>query len=128
MEQYAEIIDLFISGEMRLSSRSLLNYLSEDVEYFMLASRPDAHLLRQLRGRETVSEYLSILPLMYEIASRTINKVFQDGSHTVVWGRDLATIRPNKNKIITDWTAILVIQSGKIHRIQYIFQNMTDAA
>lgn len=128
MEQNIDIVSLISSNDMHISARLLSNYLSDDVEYLMLANHPDSPLLRQLRGKETVSDYLSILPMLYEIGSRTVNKVVQDGAHTVVMGRDVATIYPNRRKVRSDWTAILVFQSGKITKIQYIFQNMADVA
>ncbi|MBL9006884.1 MAG: hypothetical protein JNJ46_21695 [Myxococcales bacterium] len=127
MRQHAEILDLISSSDVNLSVHSLLNYLSDDVEYFMLASCPDAPLLRQFCGREFVAEYLSILPQVYEIASRSVAKVVYDGPYTIMMGQDIATVYPNKRKVIANWTLILVIRLGKIQRMQYIFQNMTDA-
>lgn len=128
MERKVDIVSLISSSDMHISARLLLNYLSEDVEYLMLANHPDSPLLRQLRGKETVSDYLAILPMLYEIGSRTVNKVVQDGAHTVVMGRDVATIYPHRRKVSADWTAILMFQYGQIKRMQYIFHNMADAA
>ncbi len=128
MQNNSDIISLLSSNDAQNSSRLLTRYLSEDVEYLMLANHPDSPLLRQLRGKEAVAEYLSILPRLYEISSRTVDRVLQDGPHTVVLGRDLATIYPQKRRINANWTAILMIQSNIILRIQYIFQNMIDAA
>jgi len=127
MGQREEIIEIISSSDVNLSTTNLLGYLSNDVEYFMLANRRDAPLLRQLRGKSIVAEYLSILPKAYEIVSRSISKISHDGPYTMAFGRDSARIYPDRREIISDWSLILFIQSGKIRNIQYIFHNMTDA-
>lgn len=127
MRQHAEILDLISSSDVNSAVHSLMNYLSDDVEYFMLASCSDAPLVRQFCGKEAVAEYLSVLPHVYNIANRSVTKILSEGPYTILIGKDIATIYPNKRKVIMDWMLILVIHLGKIHRIQYIFQNMTDA-
>lgn len=126
MQENHDIVSLISSSDTSLSARRLPSYLSEDVEYLMMANHPDAPICRALHGKATVSEYLSIIPLMYKVASRTIKRIIQNGPHTVVIGHDLAVIYPDNQKYSSDWTAILAIQSGKITRIQYIFQNMLN--
>lgn len=128
MTQHAEIIELISSNNVTLSLYSLPEYLSDDIEYLMLANRPESPVLRRFRGKEMVVEYLSILPQLYEIASRTVGSIVYDGPYMVVFGRDLAMIYPSKQITVSDWILTLLIQSGKIHRMQYIFYNMKDAA
>lgn len=122
------IISMISSRDLRGLSRDLREYLSDDVEYCVVANRPEAPLWRQIKGAERVAEYLGVVPMMYEITERKVNSVVQDGALTVVMGHDLAKTYENPQSFRTDWTAILRIQSGKICRIQYVFQNWQYAA
>jgi len=127
MIQHEEIIDLISSDDVNLSTQTLLEHLSDDVEYFVLANRPDLPIVRHFRGKEIVTEYLSILPQLYEIASRTVGRIVHDGPYLVAFGRDLAMIYPSKTLIVWDWILTLLVQAGKICRMQYVFHSMKDA-
>lgn len=123
-----KIISMISSRDLCGLSHDLREYLSDDVEYCMVANRPAAPLWRQIKGAERVAEYLGVMPMMYEITERKVNSVVQDGALTVVMGQDLAKTYEKPQSFRTDWTAILRIQSGKICRIQYVFQNWQYAA